>query len=112
MNLISWNDFTKVVLTAGTIINVQDFPEARNPAYKIWVDFGLELGVRKTSAQVTKLYKKEELIGKQIIAVTNFPPKQVGPFMSEFLVTGFVLDDGEVVLSTTDKKIPNGSRLY
>ena len=112
MNLISWNDFTKVVLTAGTIINVQDFPETRNPAYKIWVDFGLELGVRKTSAQVTKLYKKEELIGKQIIAVTNFPPKQVGPFMSEFLVTGFVLDDGEVVLSTTDKKIPNGSRLY
>ncbi|MBI96042.1 tRNA-binding protein [bacterium] len=111
-NLINWSDFTKVELTAGTIVDVQDFAEARNPSYKIWVNFGEEIGTRKSSAQVTKLYTKEELIGKQIIGVTNFPPKQVGPFMSEFLVTGFVLEDGEVVLSTTDKKIPNGTRLY
>lgn len=110
--MITWNDFTKVELRAGTIIKVEDFPEARKPAYKIFVDFGPQLGVKKSSAQVTKLYTKEELVGKQIIGVTNFPPKQVGPLMSEFLVTGFVLEDGEVVLSTTDKIIPNGTRLY
>ena len=110
--MITWNDFTKVELRAGTIIKVEDFPEARKPAYKIFVDFGPQLGVKKSSAQVTKLYKKEELVGKQIIGVTNFPPKQVGPLMSEFLVTGFVLEDGEVVLSTTDKNIPNGTRLF
>ena len=110
--MITWNDFTKVELRAGTIIKVEDFPEARKPAYKIFVDFGPQLGVKKSSAQVTKLYTKEELVGKQIIGVTNFPPKQVGPLMSEFLVTGFVLEDGEVVLSTTDKNIPNGTRLY
>jgi len=110
--MITWNDFTKVELRAGTILKVEDFPEARKPAYKIFVDFGPQLGVKKSSAQVTKLYTKEELIGKQIIGVTNFPPKQVGPLMSEFLVTGFVLEDGEVVLSTTDKNIPNGTRLY
>ena len=110
--MITWNDFTKVELRAGTIIKVEDFPEARKPAYKIFVDFGPQLGVKKSSAQVTKLYTKEELIGKQIIGVTNFPPKQVGPLMSEFLVTGFVLENGEVVLSTTDKNIPNGTRLY
>ena len=111
-NLINWSDFTKLELIAGTIVDVQDFVEVRNPSYKIWVNFGEEIGIRKSSAQVTKLYTKEELFGKQIIGVTNFPPKQVGPFMSEFLVTGFVLEDGEVVLSTTDKKIPNGTRLY
>ena len=110
--MITWNDFTKVELRAGTIIKVEDFPEARKPAYKIFVDFGPQLGVKKSSAQVTKLYTKEDLVGKQIIGVTNFPPKQVGPLMSEFLVTGFVLEDGEVVLSTTDKNIPNGTRLY
>ena len=110
--MITWNDFTRVELRAGTIIKVEDFPEARKPAYKIFVDFGPQLGVKKSSAQVTKLYTKEELVGKQIIGVTNFPPKQVGPLMSEFLVTGFVLEDGEVVLSTTDKNIPNGTRLY
>jgi len=110
--MITWSDFTKVELRAGTIIKVEDFPEARKPAYKIFVDFGPQLGVKKSSAQVTKLYTKEELVGKQIIGVTNFPPKQVGPLMSEFLVTGFVLEDGEVVLSTTDKIIPNGTRLY
>ena len=110
--MITWNDFTKVELRAGTIIKVEDFPEARKPAYKIFVDFGPQLGVKKSSAQVTKLYTKEELVGKQIIGVTNFPPKQVGPLMSEFLVTGFVLEDGEVVLSTTDKNIPNGTRLF
>ena len=110
--MITWNDFTKVELRAGTIIKVEDFPEARKPAYKIFVEFGPQLGVKKSSAQVTKLYTKEELVGKQIIGVTNFPPKQVGPLTSEFLVTGFVLEDGEVVLSTTDKNIPNGTRLY
>lgn len=110
--MITWNDFTKVELRAGTIIKVEDFPEARKPAYKIFVDFGPQLGVKKSSAQVTQLYTKEELVGKQIIGVTNFPPKQVGPLMSEFLITGFVLEDGEVVLSTTDKNIPNGTRLF
>ncbi|GAB4173396.1 MAG: tRNA-binding protein [Geothermobacteraceae bacterium] len=110
MKEISWNDFEQVELRAGTIIDVQDFPEARNPAYKVWADFGEEIGVKKSSAQVTHLYSKEELLGRQIIAVVNFPPKQIGPFRSEFLLCGFYRDDG-VVLAIPERDVPNGAKL-
>jgi len=110
MKEISWNDFEQVELRAGTIIDVQDFPEARNPAYKVWADFGEEIGVKKSSAQVTHLYSKEELLGRQIIAVVNFPPKQIGPFRSEFLLCGFYRDDG-VVLAIPEREVPNGAKL-
>ncbi|AYQ33580.1 tRNA-binding protein [Runella sp. SP2] len=108
---ISWQDFEKVELRAGTIVQVEDFQKARKPAYKIWVDLGAEIGIKRSSAQVTKLYTKEELLGRQVICVTNFPPKQVADFMSEILVTGFVLPDGEVVLSQPERPVPNGARL-
>lgn len=111
MQLITWQDFTNVELRVGTIIEAQDFPEARNPAYRLRIDFGAEIGVKKSSAQITALYSKEELLGKQIIAVVNFPPKQIGPMMSECLVTGFHREDGAVVLSTPDKPVPNGTKL-
>lgn len=95
----------------GTIVEVDDFPEALRPAYKLKVDFGSEIGIKKSSAQITDLYSKEDLIGKQVLAVVNFPPKQIGPFMSECLVTGLHRENGEVVLSTVDKKIANGTKL-
>lgn len=110
MELITWKDFEKVELHAGTIITVQDFPEAHKPAYKITADFG-EYGIKHSSAQIVDLYTKEELINKQIIGVINFPEKQIGPFMSQFLVTGFHREDGKVVLSIPDKKVPNGAKL-
>jgi tRNA-binding protein len=110
MKLISWQDFEKVEMRAGTISRVEDFPEAKAPAYKIWADFG-DFGIMKSSAQLTKLYSKADLIGRQIIGVTNFPPKQIGTFMSEFLVTGFILESGEVVLAEPQQSVPNGSRL-
>ncbi len=110
MNLISWNDFEHVDLRSGTIVDVKDFPEAHKPAYQVWVDFGPELGIKKTSAQITAHYTKEELIGKQVLGVVNFPPKQIGPFLSEFLITGFTREDG-VILATPDKPIPNGLKL-
>ena len=108
---ISWEDFDKVELRVGTIVEVQDFPEARKPAYIIKADFGNGLGIKKSSAQVTHLYSKESLMGKQIIGVVNFPPKQIGPIQSEFLVTGFVQDTGEVVLAVPDKQVPDGCKL-
>ncbi len=109
---ISFDDFRKVDVRVGTIVDVQAFPEARKPAYKLWVDFGAELGTRKTSAQITKYYTMDELIGRQVAAVLNFPPKQVGKFMSEVLVLGFPDQDGEVVLIGVDHEVPNGGRLF
>ena len=111
MSEIDWKDFQKVEIRVGTIIDAQDFPEARKPAYKLKVDFGHELGVKKSSAQVVDLYTKEDLVGKQVVAVVNFPPKQVGPFISECLVTGFQREDGTVVLAVPDKSVLNGVRL-
>ena len=111
MPQIDWNDFQKVELRIGTIIEVQEFPEARKPAWKLTVDFGEEMGVRQASAQIKDLYSKQELIGKQVLGVVNFPPKQIGPFMSECLVTGFVQGDGSVVLAVPDKPVTNGLRL-
>lgn len=111
METISWQDFEKVELRAGTIIQVEDFPKARKPAYKIWVDLGEEIGVKRSSAQVTKLYTKTELLGRQVVCVTNFPIKQIADFVSEVLVTGFILEDGEVVLSKPERPVPNGSKL-
>ncbi len=110
MEEITWSDFEKVSLRVGTILEVFDFPEARKPAYKLTVDFG-EFGMKISSAQITKHYTKEVLIGKQIIGVTNFPKKQIGKFMSEFLVTGFADENGDIVLAAVDKKVPNGSKL-
>lgn len=111
METITWQDFEKVELRAGTIIEVNDFPKARKPAYKLLIDFGTEIGIKRSSAQITKLYTKEQLLGKQVICVTNFPPRQIADFMSEVLTTGFILDDGEVVLSEPQQKVPNGTLL-
>jgi tRNA-binding protein len=108
---ISWDEFERVELRVGTIIDVEDFPEARVPAYKIKADFGPEIGVRKASAQVTVLYSLEELVGRQVVGVVNFPPKQIGPFRSEFLVTGFYREDGTVVLAVPEREVPNGAKL-
>ncbi len=108
---IGWDDFQKVELRVGTIIEVQAFPEARRPAWKLSVDFGDEVGIRRASAQITDLYEAEELVGKQVLGVVNFPPKQIGPFMSECLVTGFVTAEGPVVLAVPDKPVENGLRL-
>lgn len=106
---ISWGDFEKVMLCAGTVQRVEEFPEARKPAWKLWVDFGPH-GVRKTSAQIRQLYSAQDLVGRQIVGVINFPPKQVGPFVSEFLLTGFPTDEG-VVITTVERAVPNGTRL-
>ncbi len=110
MEEINWNDFEKVELRVGTILEAFDFPEARKPAFKVRVDFG-EFGIKMSSAQITKHYTKESLVGRQIVAVINFPKKQIGKFMSEFLVTGFADENGDIVLSAVDKKVPNGSKL-
>ncbi|MDC1536863.1 tRNA-binding protein [Candidatus Thioglobus sp.] len=108
---ITWQDFEKVDIRVGTIVEVEDFPEARNPAFILHVDFGVEIGLKKSSSQITDLYTKEQLQGKQVMAVVNFEPKQVGPIMSECLVLGFYRQDNSVVLATNDLPINNGSRL-
>ncbi|MGV7107424.1 tRNA-binding protein [Flavobacterium sp. U410] len=110
-NTISWSDFEKVDIRVGTIIEINDFPEARNPAYQLVIDFGEEIGIKKSSAQITVLYKKEDLLGKQIISVVNFPKKQIGKFMSECLVLGLVGDHKEITLLSPDFKVKNGQRL-
>lgn len=109
---IEFDDFLKVEIHVGTITDVQDFPEARKPAYKLFIDFGKGIGQKKSSAQITKHYSKEELLGKQVAAVTNFQPRQIGPFMSEVLTLGFPDEDNEVVLIEPSKKTPNGGRLF
>ena len=108
MSQITWDDFQKVEIRIGTIIEVNDFPEAIKPAYQLKVDLGEKIGIKQSSAQITDLYSKEELIGKQVVAIVNFPPKKIGPFISECLVTGFNRKDQSVVLAIPDKKVPNG----
>ncbi|HAB5397336.1 TPA_asm: tRNA-binding protein [Salmonella enterica subsp. enterica serovar Mbandaka] len=112
MTTITWDDFAKVELRVGRIIKAEPFPEARKPAYKLLVDFGPEIGQRKSSAQVTGLYAADELVGKPVVAVINFPPKQIGPLMSECLVTGFPDEQGNVVLCVPDKAVPLGAKLF
>jgi tRNA-binding protein len=111
MEKITWNDFQKVELRVGTIVEVEEFPKARHPAYKLRVDFGPEVGTRTSSAQITTLYRQEELLGRQVIGVVNFPPKRIGPFMSECLITGFARDDGAIVLAVPDCQVQNGAKL-
>jgi len=111
MTHIQWEEFKKVQIKTGTIIEVNDFPEARNPSYILKIDFGPKLGIKKSSAQITDLYTKESLLGKQIVAVVNFPAKQIGPIMSECLVTGFYNSEGEVVLAVPDQSVANGMEL-
>lgn len=112
METIDWNDFEKVELRVGTIVEVEDFPEARKPAYKLKIDFGDEIGLRKSSAQITDIYAREDLLGCQIVGVVNFPAKQIGPFMSEMLVLGVPDEDGEVVLLGPSRKVPDGGRMF
>ncbi len=111
MEKITWADFEKVELRVGTITDIDDFPAARKPAYRLIIDFGPHIGVRKSSAQITALYTRKELIGRQVIAVVNFPKKQIGKFMSECLVTGFADENGDIVLTTVERTVPNGARM-
>lgn len=107
---LQWDDFEKVEMRIGTILEANDFPQARKPAYQLIIDFGAEIGIKKSSAQLTKRYKKEDLVGKQIVAVVNFPKKQIGNFMSECLVLGSVNND-DIVLLSSDRKVENGLRI-
>jgi tRNA-binding protein len=111
MQTISWGDFEKIELRVGRVLSVDPFPEARKPAYVLRIDFGEEIGVRKSSAQVTALYRPQELVGRLVVAVVNFPAKQIGPLMSECLVTGFHDANGDVALCTPDRDVPLGTKL-
>lgn len=112
MNSLPFEDFLKVDIRVGTVIDVQDFPEARKPAYKLKIDFGDDIGTKKSSAQITKHYTKDTLLGRQVLAVVNFAPRQIGPFMSEVLTLGVPDDEGEVVLINADMNVANGGRLF
>ena len=112
MGELSFDDFLKVDIRVGEVLRAEPYPEARKPAIKLWVDFGPEIGERKSSAQITKHYTIDELPGKRVLAVVNFPPRQIGKFMSEVLVLGVPDDEGEVVLLTPDKDVPLGGRMY
>ncbi len=109
--MITWQDFEKVDLRVGSVVSVEYFPEAREPAYKLTIDFGEEIGIKRSSAQITDLYSKEDLQGKQVIAVVNFPPKQIGPFMSECLVMGAYNDHGQVVLIEPQQSVQVGAKI-
>jgi len=108
---LTWNEFERTDMRIGTIVEVNDFPEARKPAFQLTIDFGSEIGIRKSSAQITKRYQKEDLVNRQIVAVVNFPKKQIGKFMSECLVLGAVGEEGDVILLAPDFKIENGLRI-
>jgi tRNA-binding protein len=110
METITWGDFERVELRIGTIVAVEEFPEARKPAWKLTVDFG-EFGIKRSSAQITVHYRKEDLVGRQVLGVLNFPPKQIGPFRSEVLVTGFADANGAIVLAMPERPVPNGAKL-
>lgn len=116
--MISWEEFNKIDIRVGTVVKVEPFPETKKPAFKLWIDLGTDLGIKKSSAQITANYKLDELIGRQVICVINFPPKQIANFISEVLVTGFPDDNGHVVLCSIDSppsgrlKVANGARLY
>ena len=112
MTEISFDDFLKVDIRIGTIEKVEPFPKARNPAWKVWVNFGPEIGVKKSSAQITVHYKEEDLIGRQVAAVVNFPPRQIADFMSEVLVLGFSDENGDIVLLAPERPVPNGERMH
>ncbi|MGJ1412573.1 tRNA-binding protein [Sphingobacterium thalpophilum] len=110
-SVITWTEFERVDLRVGTVLEVQDFPKARKPAYQLKIDFGSEIGILQSSAQITVHYTKEELLGKQVVAVVNFPKKQIANFFSECLVTGFADEKGDIILTSVDKKLPNGAKL-
>lgn len=110
--MITYDYFENVDIRVGTIVSADDFPEARKPAYKLSIDFGAEVGIKKSSVQITKLYSKEELVGRQVVGVVNFPPKQIGPFISEVLTLGLPDENGDVVLLSPTKPIPNGGRMF
>ena len=111
MKIIGWEDFEAVELRTGTVVDVEEFPEARKPAWKVTVDFGPEIGMKKASARITELYDRDDLVGRQIIGVVNFPKKQIGPVRSEFLLTGFYRDDGAVVIAVPERPVPDGAKL-